>query len=145
MVNLVSKKTIGIVLGLLSLAKPRGISVLSYLGNLEDLQLQVDIARRLRLAAIAHIYPILPFIVRYSCSLPRTTRVGVTKSLVILFGIYFSNRVRGGSIKRILIKYQHQSLIDASSLVELDKSGKVPLARRRAVVPMKQCIHVERG
>jgi hypothetical protein len=34
--------------------------------------------RRLRLAAIAHIYPILLYIARYSCLLARTTRVGVT-------------------------------------------------------------------
>jgi hypothetical protein len=35
-------------------------------------------SRRLRLAAIAHTYPILLDIACYSCLLARTTRVGVT-------------------------------------------------------------------
>jgi hypothetical protein len=35
-------------------------------------------SRRLRLAAIAHIYPILPYITCCSYLLARTTRVGVT-------------------------------------------------------------------
>ena len=44
-----------------------------------EIQVEVDVARRLQLAAIAHIYPVLPFIVRYSCLLARMTRVGVTR------------------------------------------------------------------
>ena len=52
--------------------------------------------------------------------------------------MHFSLVLRGRSIKRILIKYQNQSLIEAFSLVELDKSGKVGTARQWAVVPMKQ-------
>jgi hypothetical protein len=38
-----------------------------------NLQLEVDAAGRLRLATMAHVYPILPFIIRYSCLLARTT------------------------------------------------------------------------
>jgi len=43
-----------------------------------NLQLEGDVARRLRLAVISHIYLILPYIVHHSCLLARTTRVGVT-------------------------------------------------------------------
>jgi hypothetical protein len=42
--------------------------------SLEDLHLEVNVARRLRLAAIAHIYLILPYITRYNCLLARTAR-----------------------------------------------------------------------
>jgi hypothetical protein len=40
----------------------------------EDLQLEVGVARRPQLATIAYIYPVLPYIARYSCLLARTTR-----------------------------------------------------------------------
>ena len=43
--------------------------------------LEVDVVRRLRLAAMAHVYSILPYIVRHSCLLARTTHVGVTDRL----------------------------------------------------------------
>jgi hypothetical protein len=63
------------MLGLPSLAKRNpspGLSVISCLEDLEDLQLEVDVVRRLRLAAIAHIYPILPYLfVIAACSLVR--------------------------------------------------------------------------
>jgi hypothetical protein len=45
----------------------RGISVCPKLEDQEDLQLEVDVARRLRLVAIVHIYPILPY--------PRPSRI----------------------------------------------------------------------
>lgn len=46
-----------------SLANPTTprVSVSVKLEDLEDLQLEVDVARRLRLAAIAHTYHILPY------------------------------------------------------------------------------------
>ena len=46
--------------------------------ELEDLQLEVECTRRLRLVAIAHIYSILLHIIHYSYLLARTMRVGVT-------------------------------------------------------------------
>jgi hypothetical protein len=58
------------LLGLLSLAKSITLSGMSVSPKLEDsrnLQLEVDVARHLRLAAVAHIYSVLPIIVRYSC------------------------------------------------------------------------------
>jgi len=69
------------LLGLPSLAKritPWGMSVSLKLEDPEDLQLEIDVARRLRLAAIAHIYPVLSYIARYSCLLARTTLGPVT-------------------------------------------------------------------
>jgi hypothetical protein len=52
----------------------KGISISLKLKDLEGLQLEVDVARRLRLAAIVHIYSVLPYITRHSCSLARTIR-----------------------------------------------------------------------
>ena len=43
---------------------------MSKLGGSRNLQLEVDVPRRLRLAVVAHIYSVLPFNVRYSCFAP---------------------------------------------------------------------------
>jgi hypothetical protein len=57
------------------------MSVSLKLEDLKDLQLEVDVARRLRLAAIAHVYPILPCFTCYSCLLSRITPVGMTQEM----------------------------------------------------------------
>lgn len=66
------------VLGLPSLAKSTTLRGISVSHCLEDSQLKGDVARCLQLAAMSHIYLIFPYIVRQSCLLARTTRVGVT-------------------------------------------------------------------